>query len=172
MKELAARVATLLQKRQGVPVSYAVIRSRFHPSISDHALIQAISANASLVRGNFVMKSSLMPLSVPVANARDVILILMIKYGFVQRHLLLKTFEKSGEESVIVTAHVLNSLLEMVAQKTMNGMEMKLEDDMTFETEFHAIARLHEMYWNKREKELQKYMDLYELERKKDASIL
>lgn len=172
MKELAARVATLLQKRQGVPVSYAVIRSRFHPSISDHALIQALSANASLVRGNFVMKSSLMPLSVPVANARDVILILMIKYGFVQRHLLLNTFEKSGEESVVVTAHVLNSLLEMIAQKTMNGMEMKLEDDMTFETDFQSIARLHEMYWNKREKELQKYMDLYELEMKKDASIL
>lgn len=166
MKELAARVTTLLQKRQGVPVSYAVIRSRFHPSISDHALIQALSASAALVRGNFVMKSSLMPLSLAVANARDVILVLMIKYGIVQRHLLLKAFEKSGEESVVITAHVLNSLLEMIARKTMNGMEMKLEDDMTFETDFQAIARLHEMYWDKREKELKRFIDLYELEMK------
>mmetsp|Transcript_3502 Transcript_3502/g.6629 ORF Transcript_3502/g.6629 Transcript_3502/m.6629 type:complete len:559 (+) Transcript_3502:51-1727(+) len=166
MKELAARVSTLLQKRQGVTVSYSVIRSRFHPSISDHALIQALSASASLVRGNFVMKSSLMPLSPPVAKARDVILILMIKYGIVQRHLLLSAFEKSGEESVVITAHVINSLLEMIARKTINGMEMNLEDDMTFETDFHAIARLHEMYWDKREKELKRYIDLYELEMK------
>jgi hypothetical protein len=113
-----------------------------------------------------VMKSSLMPLSLAVANARDAILVLMIKYGIVQRHLLLKAFEKSGEESVVITAHVLNSLLEMIARKTTNGMEMKLEDDMTFETDFQAIARLHEMYWDKREKELKRFIDLYVLEMK------
>jgi len=168
MKELAARVATLLQKRQGVPVSYAVIRSRFHPSISDHALIQALSASASLVRGNFVMKSSLMALSNIVANVRDVILILMIKFGFVQRHLLTRTFEKSGDESCVVTSDVINSLLAMIARKTRNGMEMKLDDDLTFETEFPVIARLHEMYWDKKQTELKRFIKLYESEMEKD----
>lgn len=162
MKDLTARVATLLQGRQGVPISYPVIRSRFHSSISDHALIQALSATAALVRGNFVLKSSLMALSSLVANARDVILVLMIKYGLVQRELLIKAYECAGEESVVITSHVINSLLELLARKTLNGMEMKLDDDLTFETEFEGVARLHEMYWEKKGKELEKYVKLYE----------
>lgn len=162
MKELVRKVTTMLQGRQGVPISYPVIRSRFHSSISDHALVQALSATATLVRGNFVLKSSLMPLSAPVSNARDTILLLMIKFGFIQRELLIRAYENSGEEAVVITADVINSLLELLARHTLNGMEMKLDDDLTFETEFGAFARLHEIYWEKKEKELENYVHLYE----------
>lgn len=161
MKDLVKKVTTMFQGRQGVPISFPVIRSRFHSSISDHALVQALSATASLVRGNFVLKSSLMSLSVPVSNARDTILLLMIKYGYVRREYLIQAYANAGEESVLVTADVINALLKLMARETLNGMEMKLDDDMTFETEFTAFSRLHEIYWEKREKELVRYIDLY-----------
>jgi DNA-directed RNA polymerase-3 subunit RPC5 len=161
MKDLVKKVTTMFQGRQGVPISFPVIRSRFHSSISDHALVQALSATASLVRGNFVLKSSLMSLSVPVSNARDTILLLMIKYGYVRREYLIQAYANAGEESALVTADVINALLKLMARETLNGMEMKLDDDMTFETEFTAFSRLHEIYWEKREKELVRYIDLY-----------
>ncbi len=162
MKDLSSKVATLLQGRQGVPISYPVLRSRFHSSISDYALIQALSASAVLVRGNFVLKSHLMALSPPVANTRDVILLLMIKYGFVQREVLIKAYENAGPDAVVITASVINSLLDLLARKALNGMEMKLDDDMTFESEFTEIAQLHQLYWEKKEQELGEYVKLYE----------
>lgn len=161
MKDLTVRVANLLQAKQGLPVSYPVIRSKFKKNISDHALIQAISASASLVRGNFVLKSSLMAVSKPVANARDVVLILFMKYGIVQRELVKKVYELSGDDSVIVTADVVNSLFDMLGRKTVNGMEMKLDDDFMFENQFHEAARLHEMYWQKREDKVKSYIQKY-----------
>ncbi len=164
MIELVKKVTTMLQGRQGVPISYPVIRSRFHSSISDHALVQALSATATLVRGNFVLKSSMMHLSKPVSNARDTILILMIKFGFVQRHCLIQAYENSGEEALVITADVINALLELLARQTMNGMEMKLDDDFTFENQYAAFSQLHVKYWEEKEKELGKYIRLYESE--------
>lgn len=165
-KDLTTRVAALLQERGGMPVPYVVIRSRFQPSIPDGELIDAISASAVLVRGNFMLKSSLMALSnVHVENARDVILILMIKYGIVQRAKLFKAFQRAEDDaSVIVTIDVINSLLELMGKKTRNGIEMKLDDDLTFETQFTQIAETHALYWEQRELALRKYVRLYERE--------
>jgi DNA-directed RNA polymerase III subunit RPC5 len=161
MKDLTTRVANLLQAKQGLPISFPVIRSRFNGAISDHALIQAISASATLVRGNFVLKSSIMRLSKPVANARDVILILLNKYGIIQRDILQKVYGQCEDTSALITIDVINALLAMLARPTTNGMEMKLDDDLTFEEEFSEVARLHEMYWQKREEELIKYIQHY-----------
>lgn len=162
MKDLSAKVATLLQGRQGVPISYPVVRSRFNSSISDYALIQALSATSVLVRGNFVLKSNFMALSGPVVKTRDVILLLMIKYGVIQRELLVKAYEKCGEDSIVITRDVINSLLTLLARKTLNGMEMKLDDDPTFEIEFTEVARLHDLYWEKKKTELGMYINLYD----------
>ena len=162
MKELAGKVSALVQGKQGIPISFPVIRSRFGSSVSDFALLQALSASAALVRGNFVLKSSLMALCPLVANARDVILVLMVKYGYLQRQLLVKTFENSGEEGIVITTEVINSLLDIVARKTLNGMEMKLDDDMTFEKEFQPFAKMHQCYWEKKEAALIRFVKLYE----------
>lgn len=162
MKDLASKVSVLLQAQQGIPVSFPVIRSRFNSSVSDFALLQAISASAALVRGNFVLKSSLMALSPVVQKARDVILVLLRKHGFIQREKLIKAYENSGEEAVVITSEVINSLLDLIARKTLNGMEMKLDDDLTFENEFPPFAQMHALYWEKKEIELSKYVLLYE----------
>jgi hypothetical protein len=161
MKELTTRVANLLQAKQGLPISFPVIRSRFNEAISDQALIQALSASATLVRGNFVLKSSMMGLSKPVANARDVILILLNKYGIIQREILEKVYGQCDDLSTLITVDVINALLSMLARQTKNGIEMKLDDDLTFEEEFTEVSRLHEIYWQKREEELQKYIQHY-----------
>jgi hypothetical protein len=138
-----------------------VIRSRFNKAISDQALIQALSASAALVRGNFVLKSSMMGLSKPIANARDVILILLNKYGIIRRDILEKVYGQCDDLSALVTIDVINALLAMLARQTKNGMEMKLDDDLTFEEEFTEVSRLHEVYWQKREDELEKYIQDY-----------
>ena len=166
MKELTGKVSKLMQGKRGIPISFPVIRSRFDSSVSDFALLQALSASAALVRGNFVLKSSMMALSAPVANARDVILVLMVKYGHVQRQLLVNAFEKSGEDAMVITAEVINSLLDIIARKALNGMEMKLDDDMTFEKEFQTFARMHECYWEKKDTALSNYIKLYEAQMK------
>ena len=165
-KDLTTRVAALLQERGGMPVPYVVLRSRFQPSIPDVELIDAISASAVLVRGNFMLKSSLMALSnVHVENARDVILILMIKYGIVQRAKLFKAFQRAEDDaSVMITLNVINSLLELMGKKTRNGIEMKLDDDLTFEIQFTQTAETHALYWEQRELTLRKYVRLYERE--------
>ena len=161
MKDLTTRVANLLQAKQGLPISFSVIRSRFNKSISDQALIQALSASAALVRGNFVLKSSMMGLSKPIANARDVILILLNKYGIIRRDILEKVYGKCDDLSALITIDVINALLNMLARQTKNGMEMKIDDDLTFEEEFTEVSRLHEVYWQKREDELEKYIQDY-----------
>jgi len=178
-KELTSRVATLLQERGGFPIPYSIIRSRFQRSIPDEALIEAISASAVLVRGNFILKTSLMALSnVYVENTRDVILILMQKYGVVQRVKLYKAFQGcnvihgngngngngNGDNDValIVTMDVINSLLDLMGRKTMNGVEMKIDDDLMFESQYPDVAKFHAMYWDRKEKELRRYIRLYE----------
>jgi len=163
-RELTSIVCSLLQERGGIPVPYPIIRSRFQPSIPDKALIEALSASAVLVRGNFVLKSSLMALSnIHIENARDVILILMKKYGFVQRMKLFTAFQSAHDEmSLVIKIDVINSLLDLMGRKTLNGIEMKIDDDVTFESKFNDVARAHELYWELKETQLQKYIKLYD----------
>jgi len=166
-KELTDRVAKLLQGRGGVPIPYPVIRSRYHHSIPDSDLIHAISASAVLVRGNFLLKSSLLGLTSPhVANARDLILILLNKYGFVQRDKLMAVYQALDERDdiakVIVTRHILSALCDLVGRKTVNGVELKVDDDPTMEADFGDVVRMHDAYWRRKEDLLLEYVGLYE----------
>ncbi len=168
-RELTSMVAALLQERGGMPIPYPVVRSRFQPCVPDDKLIDALSASAVLVRGNFVLKSSLMALSsVHIENVRDVILILMTKYGFVQRVKLYKAFQHANNDmSIIVTMDVINSLLELMGRKTTNGFEMKIDDDLNFVSQFNEVAKKHSLYWDLKEMQLEKYIRLYEEEEDK-----
>ena len=67
---------------------------------------------------------------------------------------------------MVITAEVINSLLDIIARKALNGMEMKLDDDMTFEKEFQTFARMHECYWEKKDTALSNYIKLYEAQMK------
>lgn len=165
-RELTMMVGTLLQERGGMPIPYPVLRSRFKHTIPDEELINAISASAVLVRGNFILKSTLMALSnVFIEKARDVILVLMTKHGFIQRARLYQAFQKADDDmSAMVTLDVINSLLELMGRKIENGIEMKIDDDLTFESQFSDVANMHAMYWDEKETELQKYINLYENE--------
>ena len=157
-RDLTAKVGMLLQERGGMLMPYPVVRSRFQPSIPDDELINAISASAVLVRGNFILKSLLIALSnVFIEKTRDVILVLMTKYGFVQRAKLFKAFQKAEDDmSDMATLDVINFLLELMGRKTVNGMEMKIDDDLIFESRYSDIAKMHALYWDKKEAELTK----------------
>lgn len=166
-RDLTSMVANLFQERGGMPLPYPIFRSRFQASVPDNELIDAISASAVLVRGNFVLKSSLMALSnIYIENARDVILVLMTKHGFIQRARLFKAFQEAGDDmSVMVTMDVINSLLELMGRKTDSGIEMKTDDDTTFAAQFCDVAISHGHYWDQKEAKLQCYIDLYEEEK-------
>jgi len=166
-KELTNRIAKLLQGRGGVPIPYPVIRSRYHASVTDEDLLQAISASAAIVRGNFLLKSSLLGLSSPpVANARDLILILLNKYGFVQQDKLMQVYDslEDGEDiaKVIITHDILGGIMDLVGKKTLNGIELKVDDDPTIEADFPEVARMHHDYWKRKEDLLSEYVELYE----------
>jgi len=92
-KDLTTIVTNLLQG-PGVPIPYLVIRSRFpmlSSNINDEDLLEALSSCALLVRGNFVLKSSLLPISNPlVMDARDFILWIMNKYKILHRDALVQ----------------------------------------------------------------------------------
>lgn len=166
-RELTDRIAKLLQGRGGVPIPFPVIRSRYHPSVTDEDLLQATSASAVLVRGNFLLKSSLLGLTSPhVANARDLILILLNKYGFVQHDKLKAVYESLDEvediAKIIVTEEILGALLNLVGRKTLNGVELKVDDDPTIEAYFGKVAKKHNDYWKSKEALLTEYVGLYE----------
>eukprot|EP00592_Proboscia_alata_P012002 CAMPEP_0194393272 /NCGR_PEP_ID=MMETSP0174-20130528/123207_1 /TAXON_ID=216777 /ORGANISM="Proboscia alata, Strain PI-D3" /LENGTH=588 /DNA_ID=CAMNT_0039188939 /DNA_START=39 /DNA_END=1805 /DNA_ORIENTATION=- len=150
LRDLAARVTTILQT--GVPAPLLVLRKRF-PAVPVPRLLTALSGCAVLVRGNFVIKSSLCGLSPMVQRARDAILILMNKYGILQRELLVK-FELPNV--------VLNHVLEKIACPSENCWEMKFEDDDLFAETYPEVATLYANYWKKRELALTKYIDNYE----------
>jgi len=166
-KELTDRIAKLLQGRGGVPIPYPVIRTRYHASVTDEDLLQAISASAAMVRGNFLLKSSLLGLTSPhVANARDLILILLNKYGFVQQDKLAAVYasldERDDIAKIIVTQDILGALLDLVGRKTLNGVELKVDDDPTMEADFGEITKMHSEYWKRKEDLLAEYVVLYE----------
>jgi len=186
-KRLTASVATLLQGREGGgrPIPYLVIRSRFPfplSGVSDEALIEALSACAVLVRGNFVLKSSLLPFTNRhIQDARDLILLLLNKYGFVQREKLIQVYSRGGntnsihkmdsatpgnenEEDLdsIVTADNINAILDIVGRKTLNGMELKIDDDFTLDEHFPHLVRRHAEYWLRKEARLAKLVTSYE----------
>lgn len=165
-RELASRIATILQRKGGVPFSYAVMRSRFNASVTDAILIEALSASAVMIRGNFILKSSLIAFnSQHVADARDLILLLLNKNGFVQREKLIKVYESLGEDdpaSIVVTPSAITAILQMVAKKAVNGMEPKIDDNVEFLTTFGPLMTLHADYWERKEVALQRYMDMYE----------
>lgn len=150
LRDLAARVTTILQT--GVPAPLLVLQKRF-PAVPVPRLLTALSGCAVLVRGNFVIKSSLCGLSPMVQRARDAILILMNKYGILQRELLVK-FDLPNV--------VLNHVLEKIACPSENCWEMKFEDDDLFAETYPEVATLYANYWKKRELALTKYIDNYE----------
>ena len=103
-KELASRAAKVMSATGGAPVPHAAVRCQFatnHSSsnnndktediptthnITDRELAQALSGCAALVRGNWIIRSSTMGLSIQTALARDLIVCLFVKLGRVRRH--------------------------------------------------------------------------------------
>ena len=63
-----------------------------------------------------------------------------------------------------MTPDVINSLMDLLARKALNGMEMKVDDDLTFEMDYREVAMLHEMYWEDKNLQLGEFVELYEAE--------
>lgn len=152
IENLAATLATLLQK--GVCTPFMLLENRF-PSVTKEDLLRALSGCAVLVRGNFLIKSSLCALPPMAQRVRDAILILMNKYAFVKRERMV---------GFGVSSHILNDILERFAVCKRNGCgwEMKFEDDCEFCDLYPGFAGLQRAYWIKREDEVRYLINLYE----------
>jgi len=74
-----------------------------------------------------------------------------------------KNGSSTSTSTSTLTADILNSILESIGQKTVNGFEMKIQDDLTFESKFGtSFTQRHDQYWNNREMALEAYLDKYE----------
>ena len=180
--DLTTRIATLLTSSGGIPVPYPVFRSQYvgqeldpttgrvpHVSegrLTEEMLIDCLSATAALVRGNFVLKSSLCGLSAQVAEARDVVLAILNKHGKIRRQSLLKALTETREgeamDVAIITEHLINQLLEPIATRGQNAMVLRVPDDETFAVRFPTQAKQHETYWEKRGEAMANYIGAYE----------
>ena len=165
-KDLTTIVTNLLQG-PGTPIPYLVIRSRF-PMISSHLsdedLLEAVSSCAVMVRGNFLLKSSLLPMSNPrVCDARDLILLLIHKYGFVHREIIIQVLcANTVNTNVQVSSNALHGILTSVGRKTRNGVELKVDDDTFVETYYPHIAALHTHHWARKEERMLTLVQQYE----------
>jgi hypothetical protein len=180
--DLTTRLATLLTSSGGIPVPYPVFRSQYvgqeldpatgrvanvkEGCLTEEMLIDCLSATAALVRGNFVLKSSLCGLSVQVAEARDVALAILNKHGKIRRQTLLKALTETAEgeamDEAIITEHLINQLLEPVATRGQNAMVLRVPDDETFVARFPVQSQQHQTYWEKRGEALAVYLSAYE----------
>ena len=180
--DLTTRIATLLASSGGIPVPYPVFRSQYvgqdlnpvtgHVAhvpdgrLTEEMLIDCLSATAALVRGNYVLKSSLCGLSPQVAEAREVVLVILNKHGKIRRQSLLKALTETAEgaamDAAIITEHLINQLLEPIATRGQNAMILRVPDDETFATRFPTQAEQHENYWERREEALMHYVSAYE----------
>jgi len=86
LRELTAKLTTSLQR--GVPIPFSMIHHRYQ-NIEPLVILKALLGCSVLVRGNFVIKSTLSGLTPTEQDARDAIILLLNKYGFVQRYKLL-----------------------------------------------------------------------------------
>jgi len=172
--ELAGKLAVLLQTGNGTMVPYRVLRSRFHPSkVSDEMLVNALSACACIVRGNFAMKSSLAKfLKVGgvkqrkiMCELRDLILIILNVHGSIQRERLTKAYVKLTETNSdydVMNVDTITFILKTVARKGDNCWVGKVQDDDEFAGQFPSVAQMHAEYWAKKRTKLDELMTLYE----------
>jgi hypothetical protein len=138
-----------------------------------------------LVRGNFIIKSSLWGLSPVEQDVRDAIIWILNKYGHVQRYRLLpwiaaaqsnSTEEEppnltdmnyfntaeSTQQPTPLKEEALNHIVMSMCRKVENGWECRLEDDDTLSARFPLVAVAYGNYWAYRQNQIQKYLDLYE----------
>lgn len=182
LRELTAKLTTTLQR--GLPIPISMIEHRY-PDIDSRLLLTSLLGCAVLVRGNFIIKSSLWGLSPVEQDARDAIIWILNKYGHIQRHRLLpwiaaaqsnSTEEKppnlpdinyfdtaeSTQQPTPLKEEAINHIVMSMCRKVENGWECRLEDDDTLATRFPLVAVAYGNYWAFRQNQIQKYLDLYE----------
>ena len=181
-RDLVSQMTHIFQSSGAVPVPYNVVRAKYPMKVTDQVLLEALSANAYLVRGNFILKSSLLyndsttsqdkmmdddtnegsgkhkkrNMSANMKMARDIVLLLFQQYGWIQRHLILRMFEDW------MTEELLHHILHKLARKTKNGMELRIDDDISMPYKFPQIVHKHQQYWDKKTKQYQSQLQLYE----------
>lgn len=190
LRELTARLTTTLQR--GLPIPLSMIEHRY-PDIDSRLLLTALLGCAVLVRGNFIIKSSLWGLSPVEQDARDAIIWILNRYGHVQRYRLLPWIaaapSDSAEEEPNLTdtsyfdiaestqqptqlkEESINHIVMSMCRKVEKGWECRLEDDDTLAARFPLVAVTYGNYWSFRQHGIQKYLDLYE-QNKETSDVL
>ena len=69
--------------------------------------------------------------------------------------------ERDNIAKVVVTRAILGELCDLVGRKTVNGVELKVDDDPTMEANFGEVVRMHDAYWKSKEDILAEYVGLY-----------
>lgn len=185
LRELTAKLTTTLQR--GVPIPLSMMEHQY-PDIDPLILIKSLLGCAVVVRGNFVIKSSLWGLNPTEQDVRDAIILLLNRYGHLQRYRLLPCITAAendeannnsgklnemerdndyfdGDETAqhsVLKEEALDHIIKSICRKVEGGWECKLEDDDTLAARFPLMAAAYAKYWALRQSQIQKYLDLYE----------
>jgi len=167
---LVTTVTKILLK--GYPIPITMLQKKFEPvgGVDSDDLLTACCAAGVLIRGNFLIKSSLCgALSGNMKDARDVLLLLMCKYGAVRRSQLTNLLKTK----LNVSKEELNYVLQKFAtQRTTEGRgtisvsganngywEMKIEDFAEFSNEYPEVSQKFDDFWATREEELEEILN-------------
>jgi len=142
--------------QRGWPVPFSVLKSQYD-AMDDQDLLTALSSCAVLVRGNFVLQSRLLPLTPALQQARTFILFLLQRMGSVERVRLEHLFREMDS----VTSEAIQMLLEQVATRSVNGWQLKLEDNLDFYDLFPEHSQLHSQYWERQETRFADFLQQY-----------
>ena len=190
-RDLVSQMTHIFQSSGAVPLPYNVVRAKYPKKVPDQVLLEALSANAYLVRGNFILKSSLLyndsttsqdtmmeddtnegsgkhkkrNMSTNMKMARDIILLLFQQNGWIQRHLILRMFEDW------MTEELLHHILHKLARTTKNGMELRIDDDISMSYKFPLFVHQHQQYWDKKAKQYKSQLELYQQLLKEEEQI-
>lgn len=139
------------------PLNLSVLLSCI--SYTDEALIiDALRTVAVLVRGNWILKSSLTPFSEKEQLARDVIISLFITHGSLDKSIL-----KASITSLEVPEYVVEHMLKEIAVKRERLWWVKLVDDTEFGRRYGEVEEKERVEWEEGRKEVCKeFLEEYE----------
>ena len=130
----------------GIPVRYSFLRSQFSKSVTDETILKALDKCALMIRGNFILKSSLLSFSPEIAQARTFILFILQTDGFLSRGRIERAF-KEEESANSVSEDAINMILEQVGLQSQEGWKLKLEDDKSVMESHPGVACNFLRFW-------------------------
>lgn len=158
--EMVSKLTTFL--KTGSPIPFSILARQFPKSDGEHGddpeplLLEALSACAVLVRGNWCLHSKFLP---RFGKIRTLLLLLLHEDGWIDRR---KLWDQVYDGSKIHPNQLLALLQQIGKQRPGgHGWILQIADDDRFLREHPEIVTVHDEYWTRQRKRFRRELALY-----------